>query len=628
MYKIENGILYKNGKKVFALGESYYPSFHPSKFPVPPEGDRMGEMKKDLKMMAEAGFNHVRFAALGDTSYDAETECVDIDSPFVDAMIEEAEKNGLSASVRLQGFFVNLRGFEDADIVDANGNTPNYAWSDFVRSTLNHEGILQDNFVYSRDLAKHYSKFSNVVGYQIYNEPKLPQPLAIICDYNPIAVKAFRRWLVAHNVLTEQEAENYQPPCSCKDQSPRMWALWREFSFESMVHFLDNASKGAKAGADKPTFTCLTADTACKTNPRKCVDAFANAKSMELVGYTIYKHGWGSDYYPMCLNGDTFESAAASEGKAAWCIELDSRTYIPSSVYNKGTYVTLGSGIKGLIYYQWRGDCPVPGVPHPNSCGILNYDGTKTDNFDNAVTVNKWITSISDLLLDAHRANEGVGLFYSAYSVAYHDALENSDKKPYSDEFFNASVVAYNQLYADMRKAGYTVTIVDGEHLNKSGIKALVVTDMNHISESERLEIEKFYDNGGKVYVNNPGQPTEAVIRLTEYERKVYSYEDKVFLPPYRPYDLPDLTGIIPIAKSLDANIGVQALEAEGYTLLVLTNISPVKPRVDAKICVNIPFKSVEFTAIDGNKNVTVSGKEVTVHDMTDGGILVLRHNI
>ena len=55
----------------------------------------MGEMKKDLKMMAEAGFNHVRFAALGDVSYDAENEYVNIDSPFVDAMIEEAEENGL-----------------------------------------------------------------------------------------------------------------------------------------------------------------------------------------------------------------------------------------------------------------------------------------------------------------------------------------------------------------------------------------------------------------------------------------------------------------------------------------------------------------------------------------------------
>jgi hypothetical protein len=350
---------------------------------------------------------------------------------------------------------------------------------------------------------------------------------------------------------------------------------------------------------------------------------------MELVGYTVYKHGWGADYYPMCLDGDTFESAAALEGKASWCVELDSRTYIPPSVYNKGTYVTLGSGVKGIVYYQWRGDCPVPGVPHPNSCGILNYDGTKTDNFDNAVKVNKWITSISDILLETHRANEGVGLFYSTHSVAYHDALENSDRNPNSDEFFNASVVAYNQLYADMRKAGYTVTITDGEHLNKSGIKVLVVADMKHLSEEEILEIEKFYDGGGKVFINyNLGSSIKAVTGLTEYARKEYTYEERVFLPPYRPYDLPDLTGIIPIAKSLHENVGVQALEGEGYTLLVLTNLSPVAPRVDARICVNIAFKSVEFTAIDGSKNVTVSGREVTVHDMTDGGILILRHNI
>ena len=231
--------------------------------------------------------------------------------------------------------------------------------------------------------------------------------------------------------------------------------------------------------------------------------------------------------------------------------------------------------------------------------------------------------------METHRANEGVGLFYSTHSVAYHDALENSDRNPNSDEFFNASAVAYNQLYADMRKAGYTVTITDGEHLNKSGIKVLVVADMKHLSEVELLEIEKFYDDGGKVFINyNLGSSIKAVTGLTEYARKEYTYEERVFLPPYRPYDLPDLTGIIPIAKSLHENVGVQALEGEGYTLLVLTNLSPVAPRVDARICVNISFKSVEFTAIDGSKNVTVSGREVTVHDMTDGGILILRHNI
>lgn len=629
MYKIKDGILYKDGKKIFALGESYYPSFHPCKFPVPPEGDRMGEMKKDLKMMAEAGFNHVRFAALGEAEYDEESESVSISSPFVDAMIEQAEESGLSASVRLQGFSVNLRGFTDVDMIDENGHVPNFAWCDFVRTTLNHKGILEDNFVFARDLAKHYSKFPNMVGFQIYNEPKFPQHDHVIYDYNPHTVEAFRKWLVEHKVLTEQEAKNYQPPHGRKDQSPRMWALWRLFSGENMAKFLDNAAQGAKSGSDLPTFTCLTADAACKSNPRRCVDVFADAKTMDIVGYTIYKHGWGAEYYPMCLDGDTFQSAAESEGKEAWCVELDSRTYIPPSVYNKGTYATLGSGIKGIVYYQWRGDCPVPGVPYPNSCGILNYDGTKTANFDNAVAVNKWITSVSDLLLGAHRANEGVGLFYSMYSVAYCDALENNDLKPYSSEFFNAAAVAYNKIYADIRKAGYTVTITDAEHLeeNKAGIKVLIVADFAHLSEQELAAIDNFYKKGGEVYTNyRIGISTKAFTGLFKYDKKVRTYEETVFIPPYTPDDLPDLTGILPIAKSLEANVGVQVLKGDTYTLLVLTNLSAVKEHIDAKIRVTVPFDSAEFTAIDGEKSVEVNGDELTVRNMTDGGIIILRH--
>ena len=57
MYQIKDCILYKNGKKTFVLGQSYYLSFHPCKFPVKSEDDRLGEMIKDLKMMAAAGFD-------------------------------------------------------------------------------------------------------------------------------------------------------------------------------------------------------------------------------------------------------------------------------------------------------------------------------------------------------------------------------------------------------------------------------------------------------------------------------------------------------------------------------------------------------------------------------------------
>ena len=46
MYNINNSILEKDGEKVYAIGQSYYPSFHEEKYPVPPHGDRIGEMKK------------------------------------------------------------------------------------------------------------------------------------------------------------------------------------------------------------------------------------------------------------------------------------------------------------------------------------------------------------------------------------------------------------------------------------------------------------------------------------------------------------------------------------------------------------------------------------------------------
>ena len=83
MYRVNNSILEKDGKKVYAIGQSYYPSFHEAKYPVPPHGDRIGEMKKDLKEMAEMGFNHVRFAAIGLTKLDENGKLI-IDTPLID----------------------------------------------------------------------------------------------------------------------------------------------------------------------------------------------------------------------------------------------------------------------------------------------------------------------------------------------------------------------------------------------------------------------------------------------------------------------------------------------------------------------------------------------------------------
>ena len=43
-YTIRKGVLYHDGRAQIALGQSYYPYYHPQKVPVPPTGDRLGEM--------------------------------------------------------------------------------------------------------------------------------------------------------------------------------------------------------------------------------------------------------------------------------------------------------------------------------------------------------------------------------------------------------------------------------------------------------------------------------------------------------------------------------------------------------------------------------------------------------
>lgn len=613
MYHIQKGILYQDGNPCFALGQSYYPSFNPTKFPVPPDGDRIGEMKKDLAMMAEMGFNHVRFAALGQVSADLQ-----VDTPFIDAMIRQAEEAGISVSVRQQGFSVNLRNFTDAEMVDWNGNTPTYQWYDFIRSTLHHPGILEDNRLYAAALAAHYESFPNVVAYQIYNEPHFPG--TTIFDYHPDTIKAYRKWLVKHGELTEAEAAGYEPPRGRKEQSPRMWALWRIFSRDSITSFLNNANAGSKDGSLLPTYTCYTGAPVGKRNVYMGCDQFANARSMDIAGYTTYYHACGKEFYQLNLQVDMAQCAAQLGGTQSWCIELDSRTYIPPFIYTRGTYAVLGSGCKGIVFYQWRGDYPAPGVPHPNSCGLLNYDGTKTPNFENGALVNRFILDHSDLLVGANRVHEGVGILFSDYAAFCSDAVDNEDKSPSSRPYRNTFTAANNSIYRQLRQAGISVSITDAQGLeeNPFGIRVLFLPDFSKLSTQEQEAVLRFRERGGKVY-----HADEWGFRI--FDGIPRSYEEKVFWYHLRAKDVLETEGIVPMLQTQHPDIAIQLLQGDGYTLAVLTHIAVTERATDVDLQINIPFQSATFRDISGELPITIRKNTITVHNLTNGGILELR---
>jgi hypothetical protein len=227
MFELKNGILYENHRPVFALGQSYYPSYHPQKVPVPPEGDRIGALQQDIKEMADAGFNLVRMAALGEVKRNG--EAVQVDFPLVDAIIDRAEAVGMATMVRLQGYGVNLSGFDDETMLNENNEEMPFHWGWFVRNCLNHPGILKDNEDATVASAAHFKNKPSVVSFQIYNEPAYPTEH--FYDYHPYSIAAWRTWLVERGYKTAQEAAKLDPPRKrpAPGEDKANWIQWRLF---------------------------------------------------------------------------------------------------------------------------------------------------------------------------------------------------------------------------------------------------------------------------------------------------------------------------------------------------------------------------------------------------------------
>ncbi len=617
MYSTKDGILIKNGRKTFAVGESYYPSFHPGKFPVPPDGDRIGEMKKDLKMMHDYGINHVRYAAIGLTELDENGNLV-IDTPFVDAMIEEADKNDISVSVRLQGYAVNLRNFKDVMMIDNVGNVQNGHWADFIQTTLHHEGLLEDLETATKGLAQHYDVYPNVIGYQIYNEPHFPE--RGLFDYHPIAINAYKKYLVEKGYMTAEEAENYEPPHFRDEQTPEDWARWRIFCRESLTNFLNIGSRAAHAVSDRATFTCLTADQGALGNPTNCIDVYANAREMSLLGYTCYRNSEGADYYCHEYNSSILNSASRAADKEVWCIELDSRTYIPTRIFNKNTYLSLGSGVKGIVYYQWRGDAPSPATPIPNGCGVLNYDGSKTENFENAKQMIDVIHDLNDYLVNAKRVGEGVAILQSDYADDYADAVCNTFNKTKMGTL-NSNVENTFKVYSDLRRLGYGTWIIDEAALreNKLGIDTLFVGVKEWLAPSEVEAINEFIEKGGKVY------------RVSDSRRVGFGYlefneEKEVYTQHYRIEDIMYLRGKTPLLTADSGDVATQHLGGDGFNLISVVNTTYPQRVVSTKI--KCGFDVNQATAYSVEKGVVeleVVDNEINVGEVEEGCIIITK---
>lgn len=505
MYELKNGILYKDGEPVLALGTSYYPSYHHQKVPVPEDGDRVGEMKKDFQLMVDSGFNFMRTAALG--SVERTEKGVEVDFPFIDIMMEEAGKLDLACMVRLQGYSINLCGYKDAAMLNEKGEEMPFYWSWFVRNCLNHPGIIKDNEDGTVESARHFAKYPSLVSFQIYNEPAYPNKG--FYDYNPHSISAYRKWLAAKGFKSAKEADTTEPPRRRPErgQSADAWILWRQFCMERMNWYLCHLGDKAKEGYSKPEV--LTCHMSCPMVPGNAIrgeDYFQTAERMDILGITHYIPSLGPNHFTSSMVLDGAESAAATFGKNFWLIEYDAHTQLSAAEWERETYSAIGSAVKGILYYQWRADYPYADGPEPEGFGLVYNNGAKTAKYDTAVRMNAMVNRYSKYFACSEKVRSGVAVLFSNHASAYFDAIDNGEPEEFSKNHDRYSLYM-RWIYADFRKAGAVVDFSRACDLERNplGIKLLLIPATEGLSGEELAAVDRFVAAGGAALAYEPG---------------------------------------------------------------------------------------------------------------------------
>ena len=634
IFSLKNGILHRNGKQVFALGLSYYASYHPQKFPVLPEKDRIGEMQKDIKGMHEAGFNMIRIAALGDIKR-SEDGTVKVEFPLVDATVDYAGNNSIASVVRLQGYITNLSGYTDAKMWNEQDKEIG-PYNSFILTCLNHEGIRKDEEEACVASAAHFRSHPSVIGFQIYNEPAY-FPRTCFYDYNPHSIRAWRQWMVERGFKSASEAEKLQPPRRRPyyDEDASDWINWRLFHHERMSWYLNNLSDKAKEGNPAAgTMTCLTMAPFWPGPALSGEDYFRIAERMDIMGITHYIPFLGPRHYQACALLDMAESAAAIFGKHAWLMEANAATILSAENWERQTFSIIGSGFKGILYYQWRADYPFPDSPEPERFGMLYNDGRRTAKFERAVTMNRLINETGTLFTHAEKKRSGIAVLYSEYANAWHDARDNRKSiEPGADRILTQTLFSYREF----RRAGVAVDFVRAGDLARNPLKTklLIIPSKEGLSAEEKTQIDNFKKTGGQVCNlsmfagGNGGFDIEGfTLQVDHASWHSYCLDAESVL---------EKVGIAPLYQVDSRHLDVKVLEGNDdrgqYLVLCLNNIDPLEKPIPARRILRLKLADNSVNAVflypDHKEKLKCVKRddsvEIILPEITTGGFVVVR---
>ena len=608
-YCLKNGILYIDGKAVFGIGSHYYPSYHPKKVPVPENGDRFGEMKRDFADMKAARVNIVRTAALG--TFSEKGDVINGSFPLGEAIAEELEKNGIALTVRLNGYDNGINEYPDEKMLDENGKPLENCWSQFITNSVCHEGAKNDNARVTRACADFFGKFKNVVGFQIFNEPAFP--CDGFYDYNPSAIEEYRK------ECARAGARNTEPPRRrpLYDEDPEPWIRWRLFNSEKFNDYLNFLAENAKSRKpEAETFTCMTCCPVQIGSSMRGADFFRVAEKMDIVGITLYLDCKGAFYYEHSRVMDYAESAAASFGKHFWLIEYNAKTDMSARDFEVETYAAIGSGVKGIMYYQWRGDYVFGDSPEPNGFGIVYNDRAPTAKYSSALKMHDLLYRAGGKIVCKERVKQGVGILHSEHANAYYDAICNGGiKRAWNGK--EANVFSVMNVYRKFKREFVSLCAVRASELDKLPFKlgALIVPAENGLSDEEKADVSLFKKRGGEVFY---------------YDEYLDSFKPSDFCGRWlEAYEIVDRYGE-KIASADDKKVDLKFLADENEYAISVVDFSEEEREIsDLEIEIHAFVKGEKCLFMSGEKDEWLQIKRgervtITIPELKNGGVLFI----
>lgn len=466
--------------KTNLYGVCYYPEHW--------EKDRLSE---DIRIMKNMGINVVRIGEFAWSIVEKEPETYDFS--LFDRVVTGLRKNNISVIIGTPTATPPVwlvKRHPDLLQKDKLGNTRHFG-------SRRHYCFNSDRYIeyaekITKEYAKHFSQFDNVIGWQIDNEYGCHETTVCYCEN---CAKAFRKWLKQkYNNIAElnkswgtvfwsHSYNNWQeidPPLkTVSDVNPSLWLDYQRFSSDSAINFHKKMSEIVKDYSDLPiTHNLMVNFTE--------IDYKKLSSEMDFVSWDNYIPG-EYDHDLQAMNHDLMRSLKDRKffvmeqqpGRVNW--RKVNEFHKPEQL-EFWINQSFAHGANGTIIFRYR---QLPYGSEQFHSGLVDYSGE--------------VTLRGESLKKIIERNNEIEFNYPEKEVAIYIDYENFwiDKTQGINNYFDLLNNGIFPIYKAIRSFGYNVDFVF-TNTDLSPYKLVVIPSAYHLNDSF---LEKLITFKGKILI-------------------------------------------------------------------------------------------------------------------------------